>query len=92
MDTFSIAIFLLVIMIAASQAGFWPAAALMLLLAFALRHSGILVLTVLGLSAIFLLQAESTGIYILAAIIVFAIVATHQKGGGGYSPQWLMGG
>lgn len=92
MDSFSIAIFLLVIMIAASQAGFLPAAGLLLVLAFALRHSGIIVLVVLGLGAIFLLQAESTGIYILVAMVVFAVIVTRQKKGGGYSPQWLMGG
>jgi len=92
MDSFSLAIFLLVIMITASQAGFVPAAALMLLLAFSLRHAGIIVLIVLGIAGAFLLQPNATSIYILAAIIVFAIVLVKQKKGGGYSPEWLMGG
>jgi hypothetical protein len=94
MDTFTVVIFLIMIMVAINQGITWAAALLMLLFVVAVRHSGILVVALIGLALAFMFQAQQQLIMLVASVVILGIFM-FMKGGRGpemYSPGMLLGG
>jgi hypothetical protein len=93
LDTFTLAIFLLMVMIAINQGLTWAAAGLMLLLVLTMHNKALLALAVIGILAGFWLGAASQALWVLVAVVVVAAFAFKTGGGPeAYSPEAMFGG
>lgn len=94
MDVFTLAIFIILTMIALNQQNPWLAAGLLIVLVFTMHSRGLIALVIIGLVLGFM-----TGMPILVMwgllVAIFIVSFLIQQGGtgpGAYSPTALMGG
>ncbi|MCD6522158.1 MAG: hypothetical protein J7K68_00255 [Candidatus Diapherotrites archaeon] len=94
MDIFTLAVFLIMIMISINQGVTWAAAALMVLLVLGLRSKGLLVIVIVGLAIGAMFGAKAPLLWFLLAVIIIGVFIIKQEGRGpeSYSPSMLMGG
>ena len=94
MDTFTLVIFLIMIMVTINQGITWAAALLMLLFVVAVRSKGLLAVAVIGLLLAYMFQAQQEAIMLFASVIVLGIFMFTKAHGGpeSYSPGMLLGG
>jgi len=94
MDTFTLVIFLIMIMVAINQGITWAAAALMVLFVAAVRDKGLIVMALVGLVLAFMFQSQEQIIMLVASVVIIGIYM-FTKGSSGpefYSPEMLLGG
>ena len=94
MDSFTLVIFLIMIMIAINQGVTWAAGILILLFVVAVRSKGLLIMAVIGLLLAYMFQAQQEIIMVVVAVVVLGLFM-FAKGHGGpetYSPGMLLGG
>ena len=92
MDTFTLAVFLLIIIIAINQKVFWAAMGIGLLLVVSLRSMGLMLLTAIGLLIVIMLRSTSPFWGVAMAVLVITIFIVSRKGAASpYGPEMLMG-
>ena len=94
MDTFTLIVFLLLVMIALHQELTVIAIALLMLLVLGSKSKGLIAIAVLGIGAGYYLQAMQEVLWVVIAVVIVAVLAFKQGAAGpeAYSPQMLMGG
>lgn len=94
MDSFTLVIFLIMIMVTINQGITWAAGLLILLFVVAVRSKGLLVMAAIGLLLAYMFQSQQQMIMLVVAVIVLGLfMFTKSKGGQQmYSPGMLLGG
>jgi len=94
MDTFTVVIFLIMIMVAVSQGVTWAAGLLMLVFVVAVRHKGLLAIAIIGVLLAYMFQAQQDMIMLFASVAVLGVFMFIKDKGGSqmYSPGMLLGG
>ena len=94
MDSFTLIIFLVMIMVTINQGTTWMAGILILLFVIAVRSKGLLIMTAIGLLLAYMFQAEQEIIMVVVAVVILGLFMFTKNHGGpeSYSPGMLLGG
>ncbi len=93
MDSFTLAVFLIMLMLAISQEVTWAVIGLAALMIFLLRSAGLGFLLVIGILVTVMWSSMSQYVWIILAVAILGVYFYHQSGGrgpGGYSPNRVM--
>jgi hypothetical protein len=96
MDSFTLVVFLVLIMIALQSNIMWAAIGLVALLVLSMKSLGLLVLTIVGILVVVMFKIDNPFVWvILAAVIVGIFILKRGETGAGpemYSPEMMLGG
>lgn len=94
MDTFTLVIFLIMIMVAINQGITWAAGLLILLFVTAVRNKGLIIAALIGLLLAYMFQSQQQIIMLIVSVIILGVfMFTKGKSGSQmYSPGMLLGG